>query len=127
MKYLTFSTPKAGVEDARNEDAQVVRALGEDDLMVVVSDGASAGVFSRDWSRHLATGIDSAWLESEEVFLKGLTSLRDSFQPEITRPTAQRKFLMEGSYATVMAVLIHRPFWWPASSSRKMRAVRRFA
>lgn len=112
MRSLTFTTPKAGLEDDHNEDSFHVRVLNERELLLVVSDGASTGVFSRDWSRHLARGIDSAWLESSETFLAGLDSLRASFKPEITRPTAQRKFLMEGSYATVLAVHVRQPRWW---------------
>ena len=112
MIHKAYTTPKAGLEDDRNEDAFHVRTLNPRELLVSVSDGASTGVFSRNWSKHLATGIDSAWLDSPEAFLGGLDSLRATFKPEITRPTAQRKFLMEGSYATILAVRVRVPLWW---------------
>ena len=112
MKYRYFETPKAGLADEENEDSLYVRPIKDSSLMVNVSDGASTGVFSRQWSRHITSSFDSAWLDSSEAFALGLQSMRESFKPDIKRPTALRKFLLEGSYATLSSVLIHSSRWW---------------
>ncbi len=112
LAYRTFETAKAGVEEDRNEDSVYVKKIHTGALMLTLSDGASTGVFSKEWSDHITRGFDSAWLTSPEDFESGLQSLRETFQPEISRPTALRKFLMEGSYATVLAAVIERPTWW---------------
>lgn len=108
MKQQLFMTAKSGLPDEKNEDAVFIKNLDKKTLMVVMSDGASTGVFSRQWSTHLTKNFDSSWLESDESFNSGLESLRESFKPKIDRPSAQRKFLLEGSYATVFASTIER-------------------
>jgi hypothetical protein len=112
LKYLVYETPKSGLEDAQNEDAISIKKLSKGTLMVTLSDGASTGVFSRKWSEHITNSIDSAWLNSPDDFEFGLEKIRESFKPEITRPTAKRKFLLEGSFATVMSANIQKPYWW---------------
>ncbi|MCP4348257.1 MAG: protein phosphatase 2C domain-containing protein [Desulfobacterales bacterium] len=106
MKFISFETPKAGIEDFRNEDSVCIRRVGENSVMAAVSDGASTGVFSKEWSDHITHSFDADWLKSVEDFENGLNVIRESFKPTITRPTALRKFLMEGSYATLLTALI---------------------
>jgi len=108
MKTRIYTTPKAGLEDFQNEDAVAVDPAGADALWVRVADGASTGVFSREWSRHLCHNFEVSWIQSVQNFENGLENIRESFQPEITRPSALRKFLMEGSYATLLTALVQK-------------------
>ena len=108
MKTRIYTTPKAGLEDFQNEDAVAADPAGTDALLIRVADGASTGVFSREWSRHLCHNFEADWMQSEQHFEDGLENLRESFQPEITRPSALRKFLMEGSYATLLTALVQK-------------------
>ncbi|MES0489662.1 MAG: hypothetical protein ABUK01_06710 [Leptospirales bacterium] len=108
MEYQLFETPKSGLPDDKNEDSVLVKKISSNQALITMSDGASTGVFSRNWSDHITGFFDTAFLDSSEDFLNGLQSLRTSFQPEITRPSAQRKFLLEGSYATVLASFVEK-------------------
>ena len=110
--YKTFEAAKSGVEEYRNEDSIQIKTIASNALMIAMSDGASTGVFSKEWSDHITGGIDSAWLQSPATLERGLQFLRESFQPDVSRPTALRKFLMEGSYATLLIALIQRSRWW---------------
>jgi len=112
LEYHLYETPKSGLEDDKNEDSVFIRTLSRSNLMITMSDGASTGVFSRKWSDHICKSIDSAWLTSPEDFEYGIEKIRETFKPNLTRPTAKRKFLLEGSYATVMSLLIQKPSWW---------------
>ena len=111
MHYLLYETPKSGLPDDQNEDSSLIRKLSKNELLVNISDGASTGVFSRLWSDHLTHGIDSRWFTSLKDFEFGIAQLRESFKPEIKRPTALRKFLLEGSYATLLSVIIKKVGW----------------
>ena len=108
MKTRIYTTPKAGLEDFQNEDAAAIDNIGDDALWVRVSDGASTGVFSREWSQHLCHNFEAGWVQSEQHFENGLNTLRESFKPDITRPSALRKFLMEGSYATLLTAFVQK-------------------
>jgi len=108
MQTRIYTTPKAGLEDFQNEDATAVDNISAGTLWVRVSDGASTGVFSREWSQHLCHNFEAGWMKSEQHFENGLNTLRESFKPDITRPSALRKFLMEGSYATLLAALVQK-------------------
>lgn len=108
MKYISFETPKSGEKLENNEDSVFVKKLSDKNFLVSVSDGASTGVFSKEWSEHITKNFDSAWIESEENFIFGLDSLRESFKPNITRNSALRKFLMQGSYATLLSLKISK-------------------
>ncbi len=112
MELLCYETPKAGIDDFKNEDSIFIRHLNQDSLMVLVSDGASTGVFSKEWSDHITHNFDTSWLKSIKDFEFGLTAIRESFKPNITRQTALRKFLKEGSYATLLAVQIDKDNSW---------------
>ncbi len=115
MDILSFETPKAGIEDFRNEDSIHVRQINDDLLMALVSDGASTGVFSKEWSDHITHSFDTKWFHSVEDFEYGLNTIRETFKPNITRQTALRKFLMEGSYATLLACLVEKDKSWFSS------------
>ena len=106
MQYKLFECSKHGESLENNEDSLFVKKLNDSSLLVNVSDGASTGVFSREWSKHLTSNLDSAWLESKDSFLFGLDTLRESFKPEISRNSALRKFLLQGSFATLMSIRI---------------------
>lgn len=106
MKYISFNTSKNGVELEKGEDALAVRQIGKHSLLIIMSDGASTGVFSHDWAHHITSSFDSAWMRSVNDFTFGMGEIRKSFKPVIERPTALRKFLMEGSYATIFAARI---------------------
>ncbi len=108
MKTRIYTTPKAGLEDFQNEDAVAADPIGPDALLVRVADGASTGVFSREWSEHLCRNFEAGWVQSAQNFENGLENLRESFKPDITRPSALRKFLMEGSYATFLTALVQK-------------------
>ncbi|MDH4129944.1 MAG: protein phosphatase 2C family protein [Spirochaetota bacterium] len=112
METLSFEAPKAGIEDFRNEDSFKIRQIANDLMLVLVSDGASTGVFSKEWSDHITNNFDSAWLSSAEDFEFGIKTIRETFKPDITRQTALRKFLMQGSYATLLSVLIKKNKSW---------------
>ena len=99
---------KRGEDLKKSEDSMEVKHIDSNTLLTVLSDGASTGVFSRAWSEHITSSMDSAWLESEEHLARGLDEIRKTFKPEITRPTALRKFLLEGSYATLYAAMIKK-------------------
>ena len=87
MNIHTFSTPKAGIEDFQNEDAVYIHSVHENGIVVLMSDGASTGVFSKEWSGHLTREFDISGLKSPDEFEAELTRLRESFKPEIKRPT----------------------------------------
>lgn len=111
MKYLIFETPKAGLPDIENEDSVQVQLLEDNKALVSMSDGATTGVFSKRWSDHITKNVNEKWLSSSDNFASGLSKLRDSFKPDIKRPSALRKFLLEGSYATLMSVLLEKTGW----------------
>lgn len=106
MKTICFEATKSGLDVTGSEDSHLVKRIDKKTLMVVVSDGASTGVFSRAWSHHLTGSFDTAWVKSEKDFLYGLEVMRGTFKPDMKRPTALRKFLMEGSYATLFTLMI---------------------
>jgi hypothetical protein len=108
MKTICFEMAKRGEDLIKSEDSIEVKQIGPDSLMVVLSDGASTGVFSSAWSNHITSSMDSAWLSSEGNFTNGLAEIRRTFKPDIKRPTALRKFLLEGSYATLYAAMIKK-------------------
>lgn len=110
MDTTCYETAKAGLDANKSEDSILVKKIDNSSMMIVMSDGASTGVFSRAWSTHITGNFDTAWLKSREDFSYGLEVIRKSFKPDITRPTALRKFLMEGSYATVFALLAEKKF-----------------
>jgi len=115
VTIYSFETAKAGVEEKNNEDSFRIRQINMEKTMVLMSDGASTGVFSKEWSDHITNNIDSSWLKSVDDLEYGLNTLRESFKPNITRQTALRKFLMEGSYATLLALLIEEDTGWFSS------------
>lgn len=108
MDVLCLEAPKAEIEDFRNEDAMAVRRIGEDALLAALSDGASTGVFSKEWSDHIVRHVEPEWLKSVDDFENGLKEMRASFKPSIVRQSALRKFLLQGSYATLLAMFIQK-------------------
>ena len=105
FEYFSFETAKRGLAFAKSEDSLSVQQVGIDKLLVTLSDGASTGVFSKKWSKHIVESITQEHVVSKESFASQLSRIRKTFQPSITRPSALRKFLQEGSYATVASVL----------------------
>lgn len=110
METTCYESAKSGLDINKSEDSILVKNIDTHSMMIIMSDGASTGVFSRAWSGHITGNFDTAWLRSEEDFRYGLGVIRKSFKPNITRPTALRKFLMEGSYATVFTLLAEKKF-----------------
>lgn len=108
MKTRIYTTPKAGLENSQNEDAAAVDVVEPDALWIRVADGASTGVFSREWSRHLCRDFAFRPIRCEDDFEQRLDTLREAFQPEITRPSALRKFLTEGCYATLLTAWVRK-------------------
>ncbi len=106
MEVKFFTTAKAGLEEDKNEDSIFIKQLDSDKFMISLSDGATTGVFSKEFSKHITNNFDSSWISSINAFENGIEQIRNTFKPDITRPTALRKFLMEGSYATLMVAVI---------------------
>lgn len=111
MQSIAFSAAKIGLPADANEDAFAIKTLSGKKMLVTVSDGASTGVFSRLWSQHIVNSVDAATLASETVFAANLGAIRGTFKPDISRPSAQRKFLLEGSYATLLAAFVEKTGW----------------
>ncbi|MEM7180675.1 MAG: hypothetical protein AAF518_07170 [Spirochaetota bacterium] len=105
FEYFSFETAKRGFEFGKTEDSLSIQQVDTGKLLVTLSDGASTGVFSKNWSKHIVESIAQEHVISKESFAAQLTQIRKTFQPTITRPSALRKFLQEGSYATVASVL----------------------
>ncbi|MBI2569820.1 MAG: hypothetical protein HYV63_22685 [Candidatus Schekmanbacteria bacterium] len=106
MQVRTFQASKAGAARHENEDSVDLRRRSPGELGIVLADGASTGVFSKGWSAHLAATFGEHLDCALESFDAVLELARATFSPDLSRHTALRKFLTEGSFATLLAARV---------------------
>ncbi len=117
MKYRithTYSVPKDGNTPQENEDAWAVSA---DHSLVVLSDGASEGMYSREWAQYLCTHLSTPPYQIITPAL--LKDLGNSFQSGLEKKEVpwyvENKMRETGAAATLLYLHHHKKIikqWW---------------
>lgn len=107
LTVQAFSVSKAGLTSLQNEDAFAHAKPGSWPYRAMVCDGATDGVFSRDWARALAEaflhsgGLEEAIFAARPRWQQAVTSRAESL------PWYVQARLADGAFAALLGLELH--------------------
>ncbi len=109
-----FSLPKEGNTPEENEDAY---AISKDQSLIVLSDGASEGMYSKEWAQHLCHNLCAH--PTLKIDPPLLSRLGQEFQSSLDQKEVpwyvENKMRETGAAATLLWIRFHKKIiksWW---------------